>query len=657
MTVHTEKNYLEETYLSEEYLQTYVHAADGAQFEVIIDKKKAIAAQFQAQIIDFLKSNGIQATAQIDNVFPIGLQSLIKINEFPRGNGSQFTVNILDYTSSTGTEFEAFIGTISGNDFQSKIEINDFILSSGSQFITEILDKIFSIGTEFIAEIESQFPNGIQFLVNLVDKKSSTAMQFLVNIIDSLDSNGIQFQAFIDGYKNSNGVQFNSTIENIISGSGLQFNFIKEQKHSDGIQFISQVENHKKALGLELYKNTLFHQWAGYLVDEYLVGSYLVKAFNVFMPIQFSTSIIDYKKSLATQFEVVIEDKAPIGIQFLGVMNKNKPTAIQFNPLIYAHNPIGLQSQITIDKKHVTGIQFLGSIVDWLKPIGFQFESISTVKLATQFRVVLYNTNNLRILYEFPSRGTVPNNWTASTTASGDFPIENVNTDIVEQVWRGVDGALTSVQLTCDTGTPQGTYLDTLAILNHNLTTSANVVLIGSNDPLFNVVGVTINLIITKRNYVYISPELPLSGYRYWRLILSDATNPDNYLQIGTIIFGSCICMQGECFKNPINYAKKHFVDAIQTEGFTTSQNDRGIKSQVTLDFQSLNFSGGNYTNLQDIFETVRTNLKALWVPTPQYPLRYLVFGKLQELPQESHTDNGENADYVDFSITIDEAK
>jgi hypothetical protein len=314
----------------------------------------------------------------------------------------------------------------------------------------------------------------------------------------------------------------------------------------------------------------------------------------------------------------------------------------QYKSVIEKKYSLPLQYKLEIDKKHAVGIQFQG---------------LTGSILSLQYRVALYNTTNLRILSEFASRGISGSNWVASSTASGDFGIDNVNTDIVEQVWRSVGGAISSIQLVCDTGLAQGVFLDTLALLNHNLTTSAEVQLLGSNDPLFSTIGVVINFTMTTRNYIYIAPDLPNIGYRYWKIIINDNTNPNNYLQIGTIIFGESTIFQGECFSNPISYKKTHYSDKIMTEGFTTVNNDRGIKAKINLNFENINFAGGNYNSLVNLFETARTNLKCLWVPTPQYPTRYAVYGKLSDLPDETHTDNGENADYVNFALEIDEAK
>jgi hypothetical protein len=123
-------------------------------------------------------------------------------------------------------------------------------------------------------------------------------------------------------------------------------------------------------------------------------------------------------------------------------------------------------------------------------------------------------------------------------------------------------------------------------------------------------------------------------------------------------VFGeSTILTEEESFSNPIKFQKYHYTDKIETEGFTTVSNDRGIKRNLVLDFQNINFSGGNYANIQEIFETMRTSHKALWIPTPRYPSRYALFGKLTQIPSETHQDMGEGANYVDFTIEVDEAK
>ena len=69
-----------------------------------------------------------------------------------------------------------------------------------------------------------------------------------------------------------------------------------------------------------------------------------------------------------------------------------------------------------------------------------------------------------------------------------------------------------------------------------------------------------------------------------------------------------------------------------------------------------LNYGRANYSNLIQVVDYVRTSLKALWIPTPRFASRFAVFGKLSEMPVENHKVIGEDADYIDLDITVDES-
>jgi hypothetical protein len=244
-------------------------------------------------------------------------------------------------------------------------------------------------------------------------------------------------------------------------------------------------------------------------------------------------------------------------------------------------------------------------------------------------------------------------NWTANNTALGDYSANNLNTDVVEQVYRSSNLA---VNLTCDTQLSQGSFVDTVAILNHNITTSGSITLLGSNVPTFSSVGISIAIPIVSSNIYWVSPQLPNESFRYWRFVINDVQNPQGYVQIGTIVFGSSVIFNEECFINPVVYGRVNFIDKIQTEGFTNISSDRGVKNYVELTYNNLSYGRGNYLSMVETFDYVRTTHKALWIPDPRYPNRYGIFGKLTELPQESHQDMGVDSDYVSFRIKIDES-
>lgn len=342
----------------------------------------------------------------------------------------------------------------------------------------------------------------------------------------------------------------------------------------------------------------------------------------------------------------------------------------QVTAKIGTDHTVGSQITAKIIKNHDIASQVLGKIFT-KKDTNAQVTFIKAHKLSSQVRAVLYNTTNLRIMSDFPSRGAKigsgnnawgnpkasGQNWVASSTEIGDFQVENLNTDIVEQVWRS-NGDISGIQLKCDTELSQGVFVDTLAILNHNLTVSGEVQLQGSTASDFSSVGFAKTLTVVKNhpNIYYIADTLPTESYRYWRLLINDLSNADGYIQIGTIIFGSSIIFQGECIVDEVSKSTRHFSDKVDTEGFTNVSNDRALKYAVGLEFRRLRYNRGNYNNIRGVFDTARTSLKCLWIPTPQYPQRFAVFGKLPSIPPEVHNVKGENMDFVDFSIEVDES-
>ena len=142
----------------------------------------------------------------------------------------------------------------------------------------------------------------------------------------------------------------------------------------------------------------------------------------------------------------------------------------------------------------------------------------------------------------------------------------------------------------------------------------------------------------------------------YWKFTFSDANNPAGYLAVGSIVFGSASLFEGENVVATITKTAKHFSDKVVTEGFTSVSNDRALKDAVGLEFRNLNYSKQNYKLLNQIFNYCRTSLKALWIPTPNTPTRFAVFGKLTTIPSEQHNAISDDADYISLSLEVDES-
>jgi hypothetical protein len=326
------------------------------------------------------------------------------------------------------------------------------------------------------------------------------------------------------------------------------------------------------------------------------------------------------------------------------------------------------------------------------KQVGMQANAVAIFQVAMQAQVVqidtfafqanvaLYNTDNLRFLCDFPSRGNpnavgtnawgntaaTGNNWKASSTkssATNDFLAKNLNTDVVEQIWRSNTGVITGITLDCDTELTQGVFLDTFALLNHNFTTSATVTLYGSTVSNFSTIGVTIPLTVLPddENIYYIAASIPNTAYRYWRISIDDSTNLNNFVSVGTIVFGAATILHGECFVDQIEFQLKDFTDTIRTEGFTNVANARAQKKVLRLALQSLDYNKGNFKKFRSVFKNDRTITKCLWIPTPdpvdsEYTARYAVFSKLVSVPNERHNSKGADLTYVSFGLELDES-
>ena len=480
-------------------------------------------------------------------------------------------------------------------------QIRDFPKTLGMAVERQIVDKPRSFGSEVRRQI--------------ADRLKPAGMETNIIVIIGKET-GSQVERFIDDFPKEFGSQTALTVKASKSLGSEVFRQIKDFSDARGIETNRVIVDFPKPKAMEIRRDKSLASWlcegAGYLDQGYLEGPYLTATIC-----------------------------AQMGHQVSRFLNKLKPTGMEVNRIINATKPYGSE--------------VLRQIVDKPVPLAMQVDRLGSKKFGMQTRLVLYNTNLLRILVEFPSRGLTGENWTATSTAPGDYSPNNLNTDIVEQVWK--TNNQTSAILICDTEITQGVAIDTLAILNHNLTRSAQVRVEGAADLSFNVIKDSFNLTATTEEMYYVAPVFPSTQSRYWRFIINDTTNPDGFLQIGTIIFGTSIIFQGESFVDQVLLRNTHFADKVATEGFTNVTNDRALKRGLTLEFRAIDYGKGNYNSISSIFNFARTSLKCLWIPDPKDPKRFATFGKLATIPEETHLNMGPGAaDIIDFTVEVDES-
>lgn len=481
--------------------------------------------------------------------------------------------------------------------------------SRGAQFeVVNTKNKL--LGAQFTGINTINDRLGNQFFA-VINKNKIRSAQFKALSTGS-DVTGLQFTGKI--LKNKNlGSQFFGKIDKNKS-LGVQFLGKASKNKNQGSQFSGQ-----NAAGIDRPG----FQIAWTPIDAYNAGGYLT---------EFSYATTEYLKDIIEKYA---------GSQFTVKNNKQESLGLQFEGII--------------TKSKTTGTQFFGKITK-NKNISSQFTAVQEARLGAQFRAVIYNTSQLRFLSDFASRGTSGTNWTASSTASSAsnaFSVNNLNTDIVEQVWRSGPGG--SQTLTCDTESgASGVFVDTFAILNHNLTQGATILLQASNDN-FATTPFNENIIVEPEHSYWISPALPITAYRYWRINIVDTSNPDNFIQIGTIVFGSATIFNTlENFNDDVRFGLKQFEDRVYTEGFTNVSNDRGQKKFLELNFTDLRSKDSNFKNLRELFKTHGSLLKVLYVPIPTEPSVFAVFSKLEKLPEESHKQMGER--YVSLTLNMDES-
>lgn len=492
-------------------------------------------------------------------------------------------------------------------------------------------------------------------------------------IVDALKANGWQVNRAIDEDK-ALGYQVNRAIDED-KATGWQANLITDGSHETGWQVNRAIDETKaigwqtvlviqdeKPLGWQVARTINEEQATGYEVNRQILDYLDANGYEIRRSKSFPHALCPDLGYLATPY---LED--PYLVRGYCVSG---PWEVE--RFIAANPAYGWQVNRIIQDDKAIAWQVQRTIANYPNPLGWQVERIRAFAQGWQVRRVLYNTTNLRVMCDFPSRGAAVTgggnnlmgnpkgtgqNWSSTSTAAGDFSPFNLNTDIPEQRWQSAGANIAT--LICDTELAQGTAIDTMAIINHNLTSSVVLTIEGSNDAGFASIGQTILPTWTSGTIWYIAPTFPTQQFRYWRFIISDPTNPDaDGLKIGIIVFGTTIILQGECFVDEVRRRQRHFVDKVPTEGFTNVSNDRALKSSVSLDFRNIQYTRGNYKNLKSVFEFARTSLKCLWVPDPQDPPRFGLFAKLVSMPEETHRNlgSGTDADRVDFSLEIDES-
>ena len=640
----TTYGYLERPYLSDPYLTGFQTTAGGMQVLAVIQAQQATGTQVKA-VVQSARFTGVQVKAVAQGKTAVGTQvKAAVLTSKPQGIQVKAVVAAAKVAGSQ-------VKAVAQGSKATGVQVKGQILTAASVGVQvkASAQKISTLGTQVKGVVANLKATGAQIKSSVLTSVSAGVQVRAVTA--GARALGLQVRSVVQTLSTA-AVQVKASVQTAAS-QALQVKGVVQTLRSFGAQVRGVTTNSKVTAEQVRTSNFSFWDSRGYLVDPYLTGPYLAEWYAGQGGLQVRL-VINAQKQVAMQVLVGVRQQRSLGMQVRAVVQKFVPTGIQTLTKINAAKATGTQVKGVIRTVNAYAFQ----VFTYLKgsaPVGVQVARVRGVSLGVQATLVIYNTTNLRILSSFPSRGN-GSSWTASSTQPGDFSANNLNTDIVEQQWRSALGQIVSQTLDCDTAVSQ-VFIDTFAMLNHNLTTSAVVTLQGSAFADQHVVGVSINIPVTKTNIIYVAPYLPMTGYRYWRLIINDPTNTvANQLAIGTIVFGASKIFQGDNITDNVKMTKVHFADKVATEGYTDVMNDRALKRAVEMNFVNLRYANGNYQALEEVMDLARTSLKCLWIPDPKVPTRFGVFAKMAEMPEEDHNNLGVEADYVSLTIKVDES-
>jgi hypothetical protein len=365
------------------------------------------------------------------------------------------------------------------------------------------------------------------------------------------------------------------------------------------------------------------------------------------------TALARSSKSLAVNIVHVPKGNKTIGFYIVNVARGSKSIPFQVN-----HTARGSKSLAF----HINNVA-RGS-----KAVPFSQVQLARGNFALRmsYFIAIYNLDKFRILYEFASDGIVLNNVITSSSTSTDKGPLNLKNDIIEKYWEGVS---TSEWLQVDCGLGRAPGFDTIALIGHNLSNGAIVNVYGygtsldlapvswAGVPLYTTMAMPLDR-PNETNLIWLAPSIPLTGFRHWRVTISDPANALGKIRVGRFVAGRSFILAAENFEQDLSFDLSNYKDEMSLNGFTSIANNRALKKNLKLNFRNLEIvNKGNYKQFRKFSEYARDTLKSLVIPDPQDPYTYAVFAKLESMPKESHRAVSKTNRLANFELNWSEAK
>jgi len=222
---------------------------------------------------------------------------------------------------------------------------------------------------------------------------------------------------------------------------------------------------------------------------------------------------------------------------------------------------------------------------------------------------------NIRLLYDFLfDDATITSSSEVSTLPDG-----NVVHDFVAKIWRTTGDTAEWVKF--DLGSAKD--VKEMAIFGHNLTSGATVVLEANAADSWDSPSYTKALTWDERVII----EFLDQTYRWWRITFADASNPDEYIEIGRIC-------AGVYFEPSYNYRdgwNRERVDPSEKEGVAGQQVYAKLREKFwryMLHFEDI--SEADQASFEILFDTIgNTGYLVVSADPDDHPSDWTVYAQM----------------------------
>ena len=118
--------------------------------------------------------------------------------------------------------------------------------------------------------------------------------------------------------------------------------------------------------------------------------------------------------------------------------------------------------------------------------------------------------------------------------ASATYPISNIALTPISKPFRTTEGKIKDQKIRIDF--PAAKAVDTFALVNHNLTSSATITIKGGSSP--DPDGTDYTTTITHAEQTAWKILSSSESWRYWSIEIDDETNYEGYIQVGYVMLG-----------------------------------------------------------------------------------------------------------------------